>query len=544
MHWKTLQETRRKLAREEGTIFKDWGGKLSVALIYPNTYALGMSNLGFQTLYGLLNRSERVVCERVFCEGHEPVSLESGRPLGDFDVLAFSFPYEQDYSNALALLKTSAIPPRSSDRDTRHPLVIAGGAAVSANPEPLVETVDAFVIGEAEAVLPDLLSVLLEGVESPRDQWLRELSRVSGVYVPLVSQGPIRRQVAGSLSDFVTGSVVLTPETELGDLYLMEIARGCGRGCRFCLAGYHFRPMRYRPADRLIAQAKEGLRYRDRVGLVSAAISDHPQIEELVRGLRGAGIAFSVSSIRVKPLSETLLQGLAESDTRSLALAPEAGSERLRRIIGKGISEEDILDAVQKVARHEFSRLKLYFMIGLPTETADDIMEIVRLAVAAKGVLERHRLPTRLTVNVTPFVPKAGTPFQWLPMASAGVLRDRLHLLERNLSRKGIELKADGIEHGIVQGTLSRGDRRVGRALLELSRFTPAEWRRALERNGVDPDGVHREIPADAVLPWGRIDSGISPARLRAEFEKAMSGGGARREIPAEGQDDGYSTER
>lgn len=524
MQWKTLKETRRKLAREEGTIFKDWGGKLSIALIYPNTYALGMSNLGFQTLYGLLNRSERVVCERIFWEGHEPVSMESERPPGDFDVLAFSFPYEQDYSNAFALLKTSAIPPRSSDRGARHPLVIAGGAAVSANPEPLAEMVDAFIIGEAEAVLPELLPVLYEGAESPRDQWLRELSRIPGVYVPLVSEDPVRRQMAVDLSDFVTGSVVLTPETELGELYLMEIARGCVRGCRFCLAGYHFRPMRFRPADQLLAQARAGLRYRDRMGLVSAAISDHPQIEELVRGLRGAGIAFSVSSIRVKPLSEVLLEGLAESGTQSIALAPEAGSERLRRVIGKGISEDDIMDAVRKVARHEFGRVKLYFMIGLPTETDDDMMEIVRLAVAAKGILEERRLATRLAVNVTPFVPKAGTPFQWLPMAPAEVLKKRLRLLERNLSRKGIELKTDSVEQSIVQGMLSRGDRGVGKAFFELSRFTLAEWRRALERNGVDPDFVHREIPADAVLAWGRIDSGFPPARLRAELEEALGG--------------------
>ncbi len=522
MHWKTFREARRKLAGEHGTIIKDWGGKLSIALVYPNTYAIGMSNLGFQTVYALLNRFDRVVCERIFFEGSEMISLESERPPGDFDILAFSLPYEHDYFNVAALLRMSGLPLRSAERDRRHPLIIAGGPAVTANPEPLAELLDAFVIGEAEGILPPLVPVLLGGSESPREDLLREIARVPGMYVPLVSSDPVKRCWAPDLSEFTTGSIVLTRETELGDMYLMEIARGCARGCRFCLAGYHFRPMRYRPADLLIAQAREGLRYRERVGLVSAAISDHPQIEDLVSGLRKMGISFSVSSIRVKPLSEALLKGLAESRTQSIALAPEAGSERLRRVIGKGISEDDILSAVERVARYDFGRVKLYFMIGLPTETDDDIMEIVRLAAMAKGVFEKHRVGTRLAVNVSPFVPKAGTPFQWLPMAPERILKRRLRVLKTELVRRGIEVKAESIEQSLVQGILSRGDRKVGRLLVDIPRSTLALWREALEKNGMDPDFIHREIPAGSPLPWEKIDSGGTRDRLRKELEEAV----------------------
>ena len=522
MDWKTIREAKTKFTSEEGAVFKDWGGRNSVALIYPNSYFLGMSSLGFQSVYGLLNQYDQIVCERIFWEGHEPVSLESQRPLGDFDILAFSFSYEHDYSNAVRLLKSSGIPPFAMDRDERHPLLIAGGAAVTANPEPLSLIIDCFAIGEGEAILPQLVPALLQNIELSRHELLGELAKIPGIYVPAIGDRTIIRQATEDISDFATTSIVLTPKTELGDMYLIEIARGCARGCRFCLAGYHFRPMRYRPVEQLLEQAKQGLQYRKRVGLISAAISDHPQIDELVTGLRGMGADFSVSSIRVKPLSQILLKGLAESGTKTITLAPEAGTERLRQVISKGISEDDILSALGLVAQYEFKQIKLYFMIGLPTETDDDIVAIGQMARAAKDIADQYRAGTQITLNVTPFVPKAGTPFQWMPMARANVLKRRLALLKKDLSHRGIEVKADSIEWSLIQGMLARGDSSLGPVIEGMPKVTLSNWRKGLEKAGIDPESIHQPIPFDMPLPWKGIDSGTGTKKLRAEMEKAL----------------------
>ncbi len=535
MNWNILKEARRKLAREQGTIFKDWGGKLHVALISPSHYSSGMSSLGVQTIYGFLNQYDRIVCERVFYDGCEPVSLESQRPLTDFDILAFSFSCELDCFNAAYILKSSAIPVFSSDRGEHHPLIIAGGPAVMANPEPLSEIVDCFAIGESEAILPQMMQVLLDEMELPRDKLLQELSVLPGVYVPGIADPPISRQAAPNLSEFSTGSVVLTPDTEFGDLYLMEISRGCSRGCRFCLAGYHFRPMRHRPLENLLEQARQGLRYRKRLGLVGAAIADHPQIDELVIGLRRMGAEFSVSSLRMKSLSDTLLNGLAESGTRTIALAPEAGSPRMRKLVKKSISEDDILRDVDRGASYGLKQIKLYFMIGLPTETEDDIMDIVRLALAAKETMDRHRSGIRLTLNIGILVPKAGTPFQWLPMPTGDVLNRRLSLLKKGLGGKGIEVKSDSIGWGLVQGMLSRGDARLGRVIAGMSKISLSGWRRAVEGVGLDPDLIHREIPWGEQLPWWRIDSGVRIEYLRSELEDALGHPRIRGEVPQPG---------
>ncbi|HAZ31489.1 MAG TPA: radical SAM protein [Dehalococcoidia bacterium] len=523
MNWKTLKEARGKLAAEQGTIFKDWGGRIHIALVYPNSYSSGMSNLGFQTIYGFLNQYDRVVCERAFYDGCESVSLESQRPLTDFDILAFSFSYELDYFSAAHLLKSSGIPVFASDRGEHHPLLIAGGPAVMANPEPLASLLDCFAIGESEAILPQMMRVILDDMELPRYELLQKLSILPGVYVPTMADLPIARQSAPNLSDFLTGSVVLTPDTEFGDLYLMEIARGCSRGCRFCLAGYHFRPMRHRPLENLLEQARQGLRYRKRLGLVSAAITDHPQIDELVTGLRRMGAQFSVSSLRIKPLSDALLKGLAESGTRTISLAPEAGSQRMREVVKKAISEDDILRAVDQVASHGLKQLKLYFMIGLPTETEDDIMDIVSLARTTKDILDRRRSGTRLTLNIAVFVPKAGTPFQCFPMAAGDVLNRRLSFLKKGLSRKGIAVKADSIDWSLVQGTLSRGNSRLGEVVAGMPETSLSAWRKAVEGAGLDPDLIHREIPCGEQLPWWKINSGVRTEYLRSELEGALA---------------------
>jgi len=532
--WDDVKRTKRKLSREQGAIFKDWGGRIPIALIYPNSYYLGMSNLGFQTIYSLLNRYDKIVCERVFPSWQwnqsrkrrdfQPLSLESQRPLSDFAILAFSISYELDYFNVVQLLKDGGIPLLAADRDRRHPLLIAGGPCITANPEPLSPFFDCFAIGEGEAILPRLIEVLAEGIQSKREELLEGLSQVPGVYMPNFDHTiPVSRQWLRNLDDFSTTSVVLTPDTELGDLYLMEISRGCGWGCRFCLTGFQFRPMRSRSQDNLLEQATAGQKYRKRLGLVGAAVSDHPQIDELVSGLKKMGADISVSSLRIHPLSPVVLRMLAESATRTVALAPEAGSERLRQVINKGISEEDILQAVSQVASQGIRQLKLYFMIGLPTETNDDIEQLIKLALACKDLLNRQHGGSQMTINITPFVPKAGTPFQWLPMISPDNLDHRLSVIRATLRQKGIEIKSESTGRALVQGVLARGDSKLGAALARMSDYTLSGWQQAMEYCNLNSDFYAlRQLPLSEMLPWSALDSGVATEYLEHELTMAQ----------------------
>jgi radical SAM superfamily enzyme YgiQ (UPF0313 family) len=517
-----------RLSREQGAIIKDWGGRLPVALIYPNSYYLGMSNLGIHTIYGLLNGYHDVVCERVFWEKDDKVplsSVESQRPLTDFAVLAFSVSYELDYFNVIAILKAGGIPLYAADRDESHPLVIAGGPCITANPMPLSPFIDCLCIGEAEPLLPAMIPVLKEGIGGWRAGLLESLAALPGIYVPAhFSGGTVVRQWAGNLDDFATTSVILTPDTELGDLYLIEAERGCRRGCRFCLVGNAFAPMRVRSADKLLAQARRGLEHRSRLGLVGPAVTDHPQIQELLAGLRRMGAELSVSSLRIGPSACDILHQLAGGKAQTVTIAPEAGSQRLRRIIGKNIHDDDILELADRVAGERLKQLKLYFMLGLPSETDEDVGDIIKLTLAIKDRLDRYKNNTRLTINVAPFVPKAGTPFQWLPMTPLPALDSRLSRLKRSLPPRGIKVKAESPAWSRIQGVLSRGDARVAGVLASIEDASLSGWRRAVEKCDLDVDFyVNQRWDTGQELPWAMIDSGIKCEHLKSELEKASA---------------------
>jgi len=527
MTWDEIKKARRRLSREQGAITKDWGGKIPIALIYPNSYYLGMSNLGLHAIYKLLNSYDKVVCERAFWEKDtkQILSLESQRPLSDFAVLAFTISYELDYFNVIAVLKASGIPLYAADRDERHPLVIAGGPCVTANPMPLSPFFDGLCIGEAEPILPAMLPILAEGITSQRDYLLKSLAALPGVYVPQYYSGrPVVRQWAKNLDDFPVTSVIITPDTELGDLYLIEIERGCNWACRFCLVSNAFSPMRYRSLDNLIDQAREGLKYRKRIGLVGAAVSDHPQIEELVIRLRQMGADLAISSLRMKPLSDIVLGEVAKGGARTIALAPEAGSQRLRHLIRKGINEEDILESMNKVAKQGIKQLKLYFMIGLPTETEEDIQGIINLTLKCKGILDRQRPGCRIILNIAPFVPKASTPFQWLPMAELSSLNHRLSLLKKSLPSKGIIIKCDSVAWSEVQAVLARGDAKLAEVLANIEPVSLPGWRKAVEKSHLDiAFYAHQKWETSQQLPWAIIDSGTKPEKLERELTRAMS---------------------
>lgn len=519
-----------QLSEEKGAIFKDWGGKLPIALIYPNSYYLGMSNLGIHTIYRLLNNHRQVVCERVFWERESndknltPLSLESKRPLIDFAVLAFSISYELDYFNIAKILRAGGIPLYSRDRNERHPIIIAGGPCISANPMPVSSFFNCLCIGEAEPILTGMLPVLFDSINDNRQELLKSLASMPGIYVPDYHSGtPVVRQWAENLDDFPATSKIITPHTELGDLYLIEAERGCQRSCRFCLVGTTFSPMRFLSPDRLIEQAKQGFEKRKRVGLVGPAVSDHPRIDEILSRLLKMGAELSISSLRINSLTQNILNKLVTGKVRTITLAPEAGSQRLRQMIKKGISKDDILESVSKIATTDIKQLKLYFIIGLPSETDEDIAEIIKLALSCKTIIDRQKSGTRITLNITPFIPKAGTPFQWLPMASISTLNHRQALLKKSLPQMGIKLNCGSPAWSQVQGVLSRGDVRTAKILADIDEVSLAGWRHAVEKFQLDIKFyANQNWGTSQKLPWAIIDSAVKSDQLKRELMKAL----------------------
>jgi radical SAM superfamily enzyme YgiQ (UPF0313 family) len=557
-----VRKAQERLAREQGAVTKEWGGHASIALVFPNTYHVGMSNLGFQTIYRALNARPDLVCERAFLpdaedlaeherRGTPVLSLESQRPLGEFDCLAFSVAYENDYLNLLRILALSGIPIRARDRYVHHPLVSLGGICAWSNPEPLVPFLDWVFLGEGEALGPEVFGQWRETRDRVRDlgaaraEFLRALLEIEGVYRPdcyevkehedgtvaevVAHEGaplPVPKRIVARPDEIQTMTAVRTQDTEFAGMHLVEVGRGCGRGCRFCLEGEIYRPVRHRHLPALMA-AVAGLAPGDRVGLVGACITDYPGVQELLAGRRARRLDVSLSSLRADRLSADLLQALKEGGARTITLAPEAGTERLRDRLGKGLTDEEILTAAERVAEAELRGLKLYFMIGLPDETAEDVAAIPRLAKAARHrMLARRRNPERapeVTAGVSCFVPKPWTAFQWCPMADVKSLDASLALLRREFRRAGIHLTHDVPKWAHLQGVLARGDRHAAE-LLALALAHKGDWRQAFRewpRNG--DFYACRPRPLDERFPWDHLEVGARRDRLVAEYREATA---------------------
>lgn len=548
---KDRQRFSRWAESEVGVIRKDWRNRIRIALVYPNTYRVGMSNLGFQTVYRLFNARPEVVCERVFLpEDHwvasgPVVAQESGRPLLDFDIIAFSLSFENDYPNILTILERAGIPPASIDRGDPLPLFIAGGVCCMLNPEPIAAFIDCFLIGEAEVLIPSFLDNFDPGL--PHTAQLRSLSRnVPGAYVPAfyrasystegllstfdpVDDAPpiISRVYVNDLSQLATCTAIVTSETVFDSSFLIEVSRGCPHGCRFCSAGYVYRPYRYRSLSTLERCLIEGKTLTDKIGLVGTAVSDLPDIDLLCHKAAQEKIHLAFSSLRADRPSTGTLSALRQSDTRTASIAPDAGSQRMRDVINKGIREADVLDAAESLVENDIPNIKLYFMIGLPTETMDDVDAVVTLCRQVKGrFLASSRRKARIgeiTVSLSPFVPKPVTPFQWAGMASMRELKQKIKRVRTGLKRiANVKLHADTPRWAYVQALFSRGDRRTAQ-ILTAGHLARGNWAKVFKASRLDPDlyvGRHRSF--DELLPWDFIDHGINKAFLRREYERAL----------------------
>ncbi|HUL58721.1 MAG TPA: radical SAM protein [Anaeromyxobacteraceae bacterium] len=541
---------------ERGAIHKDRGGRLGVALVYPNAYRLGMANLGLHAVYRILNDDPGVACERAFLpeDGGEPRTVESGRPLRDFDVVAFTLSFEEDDLNVLEILDRAGLPLRAADRDRRHPLVLGGGIAVQINPEPVAPFFDAFLVGEAEALLPAFLALMRRARAAPpeRRDLLRALAALPGGYVPALydvrysdTRAPggawvtrfvpgdgaparVKRAYVEDLRKVPTSRVIDSPGAQFGDLFLTEVARGCLWGCRFCAAGFVQRPYREVDLEVLRAEARKGIAQGLRVGLVGPDTSDHTGLDPLTCAIAEEGGTFSPSSLRVDAITPWLSERMAQGGERSITIAPEAGTERMRRVINKDFTDDQIVRAAEHALAAGMQHVKMYFMCGLPTETDDDVLGMAHLAIRIREEVmmpwaKRRGRMGRITLSVNPFVPKPWTPFQWVPMHDRACLEGKRKLLEKALRPKGIDLDFFSPREAALQTLLSRGDRRCA-DLLELAhRETGGDLRKALGRWPHDPDFfVLREAGVDEVLPWDFIDQGLEKAFLARELRRGV----------------------
>ena len=554
-------------------VSKDWEKTaLKFALAYPDVYEVGMSNMALPILYEILNSQPDVLAERVFAPwvdmeaalreaGIPLLSLESKRPLQDFDVIGFSLDYELTYTNVLNILDLGQIPVLAKERTDTHPIVIAGGSCCL-NPEPMAEFIDLFVIGDGEEALVELLDIFREWKQNKasRKELLKQAAAIPGVYVPAFYKseyGPdgmfkgitptepeakpvIQRRIADKLPPPVTRPVVPYIEV-VHDRGAVEIQRGCTRGCRFCQAGILYRPLRQRPQAEIIKTVGELIANcgYDEVSLVSLSTSDYPKIEELVANLarQYKNLALSLPSLHIDSFSLKLLESLPARRKTGLTFAPEAGSERLRQVVNKGTTEDKILATAEAAFARGWRSLKLYFMLGLPTETMEDIEAIVQLVakIRATGRGTKGGMP-QVRISLSTFIPKPHTPFQWVSQDSEEQLTAKHEVLKSGLRRKGSRLSWSDPEVSLLEAALSRGDRRLGKVIHDAwksgstfdawdERFNYQNWLNAFKKSGLEPAVYgQRERSLDEALPWAHIDPGVTIEFLKKEYQRALKG--------------------
>lgn len=564
---------------EWNSVRKEWGSaQVHFALGYPDTYEVGMSNLGVGILYELLNNEPDLLVERVYAPwgdmeraltagNAELYTLESRRPLREFDLLGFSLQYELNYSNVLSMLHLAGIPLRAAERNESWPIVLAGGSCTY-NPEPMADFFDLFVLGDGEEVLLELVRLYASLRAAPgysKAEFLRQAALLRGVYVPslyrvtyhddgrIASIEPTDKHAPAVVEKRIVEVLPPPPARPvvpylevIHDRVAVEIMRGCSRGCRFCQAGMVYRPVRERPVAEVLEAVDRQLAAtgHEEVSLVSLSSTDYSGIRLLLEKLQEKyarqRISISLPSLRTDAFSVELAHQLQRTRRSGLTFAPEAGSERLRAVINKGVTAADLLATAEAAFRSDWQRIKLYFMIGLPTETDEDVLAIATLVKDVLAVGRRHAAGrARLSVSVSTFIPKPHTPFQWAAMCPADVVARRQAILQRELRLRSVELSWSDEATSRLEGVLSRGDRRLGRVIQrawELGArfdawaecFHPDLWAAALNEAGLDPAFyTGRERARDEVLPWSRLSSGVSDSFLWDENERSIQGHGS-----------------
>ena len=560
------------LDQERGTRLKKWKGRHPVALLYPNRYSIGVSSLGFQLVYELLNKRDDLVCERFFLPepGNSLRSFESQRPLRDFPLIFYSISFEHDYLNLIRLLHTAGIPLYSSARSdalisAENPLVVGGGVVTFMNPEPLAPFTDLFLLGEAEAMLGSFLDLFETSVaHAKRHALLLTLQQqlpnvyVPGLYTPSWDsagsrQSAIRPKVP-SIPDRVQKSVLatveraahsslLSPAAEFSNLYVTELGRGCSRGCRFCAAGFIYRPPRLWDADSVVRGLEERAESVKRIGLLGMEMADEVDLERLSSYLLESGCSLSFSSLRADRIAGPLLELLSNSELKSVAIAPDGASERLRSIINKNLSESDILNAAERLVDAGLYKLKLYLMIGLPGETYEDLQEMIELIKKVKARMlpagrKRGRL-CEISLSVNCFAPKPWTPFQFYPFAGVKgealeknsakkaikILKEKIAFLKRGIANEAnVRMKHDKPDTVLFQAILARGDRRLAPVLATMA-TEQVPWQQAMRKHDLSPDPfVFTEHGGDEFFPWTIVDHKIEQSYLWHEYQKSFKG--------------------